>query len=96
MIEIRIVYPHINFNIRCTSFSLETRYFSCCLCTLLNNSYLGIYMYRKQQQKKKKERRKKEKEPSKTRSALTELLTVVKKKQNKTKKNNANAFHGNE
>ena len=33
MIEVQIVYPAIYFyifNIRCTVFSLETQYFSCC------------------------------------------------------------------
>ena len=91
MTEIRIVYSHINFNIRCTIFLWNA--FLAVYCTLLNNSYLGIYMYRKQQHKKRKKEGKKEKALSRTRAALTELLTVKKQQQ---KKNNVNAFHGNE
>ena len=59
MTKIRIVYPHINFNIRCTIFLWNT--FLAVYCTLLNNSYLGIYMYRKQQQKKKERKKEKRK-----------------------------------
>ena len=86
--KIRIVYPHINFNIRSTIFLWNA--FLAVYCTLLNNSYLGIYMYRKQQHKKRKKEGKKEKALSRTRAVLTELLTV------KRKKSNVNAFHGNE
>ena len=59
MTETRVVYPHINFNIRCTIFLWNA--FLAVYCTLLNNSYLGIYMYRKQQHKKRQKEGKKRK-----------------------------------
>ena len=43
MIEIQIVDPHI-YNLRCTIFPLKTRCLFAVYCTLLNDSYLGIYL----------------------------------------------------
>ena len=43
MIEIQIVDPYI-YNLRCTIFPLKTRCLFAVYCTLLNDSYLGIYL----------------------------------------------------